>query len=626
MSEKQYTAILVSKTHWDREHSRPFEQFRWHLVYNVVDKLLDIFENVHDYKHFMFDGQSLGILDYLEMRPEREGDVKRYIQEGRLLLGPFFVGPDEFIPSGESLIRNLLMGHTIARRFGGVMNIGYNPDAFGHISQLPQILRGFAIEAVVFSRGVGEEVGKPGTEFLWEAPDGSSVIAVYNHYGNASRLSKDPEAALDRIKRTIEGMLPKTLPYLLLSNGTDGSVPEAHVPDVIRYANEHLSDTEIIHGTLRDYIDLVRSEADTLPRYRGELRLGRYNLILGGVYSARTYLKMENAKTQVLLEKFAEPLAALAWAVAGDAYPAPFLERAWYLLLQNHFHDTICGCSQDAVYHDAMIRYAQSQQISEKLMERSLKVLTREIHTDTAIQDATALVVFNPLSFRRTEVATKKLYIPLEADGRLHDYTIRDAEGNVVPSQIRHQRICEHFQPHFWEKRYPAGHRIRECDLSFLAENIPPCGYKTYYLCPGEKTACASDLKVGDTGMENSFLKVEINPNGTVDLTDKTTGQTYRGLHFFEDVESVCGEYHHYTAPNSEVITTLSERARISLVESGPVCGTFKVELDMLLPEEATDDVQGRRKTLVPCPITTCVTLGAYSRRLDFRTVVENRA
>jgi alpha-mannosidase len=623
---KKYKAIMVSKTHWDREHSRPFEQFRWHLVYNVMDKLMEIYENVPEYKSFMFDGQSLGIWDYLEIRPEREPDIERYVKEGRLVVGPFFVGPDEFIPSGESLIRNLLMGHKIANQFGGVMKIGYNPDAFGHIAQLPQILRGFGIDAAVFSRGVGEDVGKPGTEFLWEAPDGSEIIAVYNNYGNTAGLSTDLESALNQIKNAIKSMQPKELPYFLLSNGSDGSPPQAHVPEVIKYANEKLEDTEIFHGTLQQYIDLVRSSATRLPRYRGELRWGRYNLILGGVYSARTYLKQANAQTQTLLEKYAEPFAAFAYAMVGDEYPAAFFSRAWHLLLQNHFHDTICACSQDKVYHDAMMRYAQSQQIAEKLKERSLKVLVREIQTQTEMSNATALIIFNPLSFERTEVATKKIYLPVEAEGQLAPYVVKDAEGKVIPSQIRHQRIREHFQPTFWDKHYPTGKRMREFDISFIAEAVPPCGYKTYYLCPERTVAQTDGLSVTARGMENTFLSVSINPNGTLNLTDKCSGQSYSDLHFFEDVESVCGEYNHYTSPNPQVFTSLSEPARITLVESGPICATFKIELEMLLPEAATEDVQGRSEKLVPCPITTYVTLSAHSRRLDFRTIVDNRA
>jgi mannosylglycerate hydrolase len=624
---KTKKAIIVSKTHWDREHSRPFEQFRWHLVYNVMDKLLDIFENVPEYKSYMFDGQSLGILDYLDIRPEMEDRIRKYVQEGKLYLGPFFVGPDEFIPDGESLIRNLLQGHKIAEKFGNSMKVGYNPDAFGHISQMPQILNGFSIKSAVFSRGVGEDVGKHGTDFIWESPDGSSVVASHIFYGNATHLPTDLESAKDRIKQAIEAMNPKTLPYYLLINGSDGSVPEAHIPEIVKYGNEKLEDTEIIHGTMEQYCALVRSEIDKLNKHKGELHWGRYNLILYGVYSSRTYLKQANAKTQTLLEKYAEPYASFAWAVFGDDYPMPFFDRAWRLLLQNHFHDTICACSQDKVYHDAMLRYAHSQQIAEKLLERSFKVITRDINTESPnIQNSTALIVFNPLSHSRSEVATKKIYEPVEADGRLQSYIIKDTDGNIIPSQIRNQRIREGFQPFFWEKHLPYGKRIREFDISFMADSVPANGYKTYYLCPESTKKTSTDLMIGDAWMENSFLIVKINSNGTIDLMDKESGKVYNGLHYFEDEESACGEYNHYTTANPQITNTLSNSARVSIVENGPVSGTFKIDLDMMLPEGLRDDLQTRSDKLVLCPITTYVTLNSGSRAVNFRTVVQNNA
>jgi len=626
MSETK-KAIMVSKTHWDREHSRPFEQFRWHLVYNVMDKLLEIFETVPEYKSYMFDGQSLGILDYLDIRPEMEERVKKYVQDGKLFLGPFFVGPDEFIPDGESLVRNILQGHKIAERFGGVMKVGYNPDAFGHISQLPQILRGFSINAAVFSRGVGEDVGTHGTDFIWESPDGSSVVASYVHYGNATHLPADLEQAKDRIKQAIDSMTPKTLPYFLLINGSDGSVPEAHVPQIIEYANENLEDTEITHGTMQDYTDLVSSGMDKLKKIKGELHWGRYNLILYGVYSSRTYLKQANAKTQTLLEKYAEPYASFAWAVFGDDYPVPFFDRAWRLLLQNHFHDTICACSQDKVYHDAMLRYAHSQQIAEKLIERGVKVITRDINTESPnIQNSTALITFNPSNHDRSEVATKKVYEPVEADGRLRNYIVKNSDGNIVPFQIRNQKIREGFQPTFWEKQFPYGKRVREFDISFLADSVSANGYKTYYLCPESAKSPSTDLMVGDAWMENSFLIVKINANGTIDLLDKESGKVHSGLHFFEDVDSACGEYNHYTSANPQIISSLSQSARVSLIENGSVCGTFKIELDMMLPEGLSEDLQTRSDKLVSCPIATYVTLNAGSRSVNFRTVVQNNA
>ena len=624
---KKYEAILVPTTHWDREHSQPFEQFRWHLVTNVVDKLLEILATQPEFK-FTFDGQALAIEDYLEIRPEREAEVRKYVQEGRLALGPFFVGPDEFMPSGESLVRNLLYGHKIARRFGRAMRVGYNPDAFGHIGQLPQILKGFGIDTAVFSRGIGEGIGKPGTEFRWAARDGSEVLAIHHFYGNAALLPADLEAATERLRRALADMQPKALPYYLLSNGTDGTPPQGHMPEVIEYANRHLEDSEVICGTLEDFVGKVRPQMEELPRYQGELRWGKYNLILGGVYSARTYLKQANAKTQMMLERLAEPFAAWAWLVEGEPYPQPFLERAWRLLLQNHFHDTICGCSQDKVYRDAMMRYAHAQQISEKLLARATKVIARNINTESGQGDeAITVVVFNPLGFSRSEVAYARMYVPFDDEPPREDYVVHDTEGRTACAQVCNAEVRDFHQPDMWERPLPRAKRLLEFDLAFGAQEVPACGYRAYTIHRGQaQPAVWRALRATGNAIENELVKVEVAANGTVKVTDKRNGAVYDGLHLFEDIESVCGEYHHYTTPKPQVITGAGMNARVALVEAGPVRATLKIEFDLLLPEGTTEDYQRRSAKMVPCPIATWVTVTHGSPRVDFLTVVENNA
>ncbi|MHA1240883.1 MAG: glycoside hydrolase family 38 C-terminal domain-containing protein, partial [Promethearchaeota archaeon] len=125
-----------------------------------------------DYKNFTLDGQTIPLEDYLEVRPDREEEIKKYVKEKRLSIGPMYVLPDEFLVSGESMIRNLLIGHQIARKFGSVMKAGYIPDPFGHIAQLPQILKGFEIPSVLFWRGFGDEFENLNLniEFWWNSP------------------------------------------------------------------------------------------------------------------------------------------------------------------------------------------------------------------------------------------------------------------------------------------------------------------------------------------------------------------------------------------------------------------------------------------------------------------------
>jgi alpha-mannosidase len=121
------TIHLVSHTHWDREWYLTHEQFRFRLV-ALVDRLLDLLDANPDYKHFHLDGQTIVLEDYLEIRPEQEPRLRKAIEEGRILIGPWYVMPDEFLVSGEALVRNLLRGHRISREFGTPMPVGYLPD------------------------------------------------------------------------------------------------------------------------------------------------------------------------------------------------------------------------------------------------------------------------------------------------------------------------------------------------------------------------------------------------------------------------------------------------------------------------------------------------------------------
>ena len=228
---KANNIIIVPETHWDREWYLTFQEFRAKLVI-MMDKLLYILETNPDYKNFTFDGQTIPIEDYLEVRPEKEEEIKNYVKQGRLSIGPMYVLPDEFLVSGESLIRNLMIGHQIARGFGRVMNTAYIPDPFGHIAQLPQIVYGFDHSSIIFERGFGNEFleNELDMEFFWDSPGkAASVLGIHliRGYGSLAFLNNSLEdgiykKALDKIKRVVADIEHYTAtPILLLNNGSD---------------------------------------------------------------------------------------------------------------------------------------------------------------------------------------------------------------------------------------------------------------------------------------------------------------------------------------------------------------------------------------------------------------------
>ncbi|MDE3090167.1 MAG: hypothetical protein KGJ80_12360, partial [Chloroflexota bacterium] len=408
------TLYFVSHTHWDREWYEPFQVFRMRLV-TCVDKLLRIFATDPDYKYFLLDGQTIALEDYLEVRPDREQALRDLVRTGRLQIGPWYVLPDEFLVSGEAIVRNLLRGTRLAREFGRAMRIGYIPDPFGHISQMPQILRGFGLGTAVFRRGLADEP----TELWWESPDGTRVLVCYlrDGYDNAAWLQRDDAGFVDGIRKLRDSLTPHAVTQnILLMNGTDHMEPWQDLPRLLNVAREKLADALIVHASLPMYVDAVQAEIAQrrldLGVVRGELRNPKRHHLLPGVASTRTWIKQRNARAQMLLEKWAEPLTAVIsnWRleIGGAPLQSPItnyqslLSLAWKYLVQNHPHDSICGCGIDQTHAEMSPRFDAVEQIAEQIIKESLSALVASIDTQS-LGDAVPLVVFNPVAGPRTD-------------------------------------------------------------------------------------------------------------------------------------------------------------------------------------------------------------------------------
>ena len=306
--------MVVSHTHWDREWYLPYQSFRVRLV-GLFDDLLELFDSDPDYKHFMLDGHTIPLEDYLEVRPDRFDDVERVVQQGKLLIGPWYIIPDEALPGGEALVRNFLRGHRVAKMFGPVMKVGYIPDPFGQIAHMPAILRGFGIERATMWRGTDDSLKT--TEFFWRSPDGSEVLTVHkpHGYGNAATLPRSKNALLSRIGQARDALEPlATTPYLLLMNGSDhlGAAGGA-VVDAARRRTREMHDAVAEHASLPELFDRIEEymgdRAGEWPRHEGEFRSGQRAHLLPGVLSARMWIKQSNQECEDLLAHWAEPFS-----------------------------------------------------------------------------------------------------------------------------------------------------------------------------------------------------------------------------------------------------------------------------------------------------------------------------
>src|SRR3954471_9143282 len=389
--------LVVPHTHWDREWYLPFEQFRLRLG-ALVDGVLDTLERDPSFTSFTLDGQAIVLEDYVEVRPENEGRLRALLAAGRLEVGPSYMLPDEILVGGEPLVRNLLLGRRICRRFGvEPSGAGYLPDSFGHPAQLPQILAGFGIRTFLFSRGMGDELDDVGVVFRWRAGPAEVVACqMHPHYDNFARLTWFNDAE-QRVRAIVDafGELVRAAgsDEILLANGSDHLPIEPELPEILAE----------LSGTLEARFRIGRYDEHTpapagLPVQEGELVGSRLQNVLRGVNSARIYLKQANERAERRLLSV-ETAAALRTLREGTPYPAADLRLAWRDLLRNHPHDSICGCSCDEVHRDMLVRYEQ--------LDRTLDFVERE-----ALGVGGALV--NTLPYRRRRLVAGEVY---ELDG-----------------------------------------------------------------------------------------------------------------------------------------------------------------------------------------------------------------
>lgn len=365
---------IVPHTHWDREWYKPFQDFRLNLV-DLLDVLVPLLESGENYPYFMLDGQMAVVDDFLEVRPEQEDHLRSLAVAGRISMGPWYILMDEFLASGETIIRNLQMGLDRAAAFGGAMPVGYLPDMFGHIAQMPQILRLAGFTDAVVWRGVPSTITKTG--FLWESPDGSTVRAEYlpTGYSNGATLPDDAKALVDRVAEHLEEVGDLVVDDLLYMNGSDHLRPQPWLGRVVAEANDLQDDLLFEIVSLPEY--LATASTGDLELWKGELRSGFRADMLMGVTSNRVDVKRIGGRAVRELERRAEPLSALFQPPLQ--WPQRQLDLAWKEIVRNSAHDSICACSVDDVVDAVTHRYAEACTIATGLAERATSALATSL-------------------------------------------------------------------------------------------------------------------------------------------------------------------------------------------------------------------------------------------------------
>ena len=675
---RRTTAHLVPHTHWDREWYQPFQVFRMRLV-ELVDRVLDMLEADPAFR-FTLDGQCATIDDYLAIRPQSETRVRRFVADGRLAIGPWQILMDEFLCSGETIIRNLESGMSRARDLGGTTEVGYLPDMFGHVAQMPQLLRRAGIERAFVWRGVPAVIDRD--RFAWSAPDGSTVTAEYlvNGYGNAAHLFAIPGGAADRLRVLHEALRPfGGDDHLLAMYGSDHTVPPHDLIKLVEALNGTQHDYDVRLETLAEYL-ATAPVTDDLPGWSGEMRSSARANVLMGVNSARIDLKQAGGRAETALERYAEPFQAL-WIDAG-AWPDAYLRLAWRRLIENSAHDSICGCSLDEVVDQVIVRYAEAEQIARGLAARAAGSVAEGVPRH-------AFAVLNPTPAARVGLVEVSTPIPPEwasvtfetGDGhrlptqevgrtaalvfveqmagrdvpriyrRIHgrelfgrylrDYAIGFVDGSrevrlevdsepepewldVDEMKRKIDEAVEAAPDEPWRLRVVAAAR-----RSLLVEvPVPPLGTTAIRAVEGV-TGMAEPVVASSEGLNNGRLAVELMKDGTLRL-ETADGTVIEGVGRLVDGGDR-GDTYNYAPPATDKLIETPLRVSRRVVESGPLRAVMEVERTYRWPcglslEDGATDGQARADGEVEVPVTMRVELRAGEPFVRLALGFENRA
>ncbi len=652
---------IVPHTHWDREWYSPFQTFRLRLV-DLLDEFLPQLEGDLSYARFLLDGQMAVVDDYLAVRPEAEDRLRRLAATGRVAMGPWYTLPDEFLVSGETHIRNLQLGLARAGAFGGAMDVGYLPDMFGHVAQMPQILRLAGFEHAVVWRGVPAAIDK--SAFWWSAPDGSTVRAEYlrHGYGNGAGIPDDAKALIRRIAAYDAEVASFRIDGILFMNGTDHQVPQPWLGRVVAEANELQDDYHLEVTSLAEY--LADAPVDGLPAWRGELRSSARANLLMGVASNRVDVKQAAARAERALEQLAEPLSAL-FRPAGD-WPRALLAAAWHEVIRNAAHDSICACSHDEVVNAVIHRYAEARQIAEGLTNRALGALGGSMSVEGNVvvnpsahpRGAVVEVVVphgdpvpgGQVTYRRTpgttagrELSASGLasYLGSIRGQRLGEHTyvtgidVADAEaadtdGSVgVTLRTSHKPLptasIEAARRELYEviASRPDARFVVRLDRPALQkvlvriDGVPGYGWSTWDVEEAAGSA-VEPVVVDGTTMRNGAVTVE------VDASDGTF--SLNGVDGFNRLvdDGDEGDTYNYSPPDHDAVIDAPDDTSVTVVESGPMRARLQIDRTYTWPAHV--DATSHRAGSVSTVVTTVLELRAGDDMVRIVTAFDNRA
>ena len=483
------------------------------------DNLRQVVAFMDEYPDYTMLQSQAAVYNFVEMvDPPLFEQVKKYVKAGRLELGGgMWTEGDMNMSSGEAIARSFLLGQRyFQNHFGKTAKVGWLPDNFGHLSQMPQILKLAGCDYFYHRRC---QVYK-GT-YWWKGTDNSTVLAYSNDNYNGN------------ITPALKGDLQKIVPdkhrlFHVTGVGDHGGGPTRAYIEMVHQLDNTPGYPAVKFTTASDFFKKASKEMDGRPTHRGEMQF-----IVEGCYTTVADTKEGNRNSEKTLYE-SEFFNTLRW-LNGDKYPSEVFRDLWRTVTFNQFHDILAGSAINEANKEAFAGYSEVLKKSTELRNNGFRKMADEVKFRTGIGQP--VVAYNLQPNNRKVVVEANVYShqePVTAryshwgdyygskyikptgkeQGAVPSVLVRDASGKAYPAQV------------VWGKSTPPGFTSK---VQFVVDNMPAGGYKTFYVDMTKPGEANEAIPFKNNIFETDYFKVkfDMKTGGIVSLFDKRSTKEY---------------------------------------------------------------------------------------------------
>lgn len=607
---------IVPHSHLDREWYRTFQENRVKLI-RFMDDLLDTMEQDPNYTFYTLDAQTSFIDDYFDVKPEQKERFKKLVQEGRTPIGPWYVQPDEHLPTAEGIIRNLLISKNISDKYADFNRVGYVPDSFGQSATYPTLMKGFGIDSAVLYRGFAED-DSIYNDFLWEGLDGSQIIANWMPigYGNAMFLNEDEENNQKVIEENIALLEARSVSenYLLMC-GSDQSFIKKFLPATVKRLNELYQDKQYVFelATPQHYIDALRDHTQQMEVVRGELRKGKRSRTHNSIGATRMDIKKRNFEVEHTYLNILEPLSALC-EVYGMDQDVQLINRGWKYIVENHAHDSICACCTDDIHKELLMRMMYADQLAQYLIKEKFDGLHEKIRYTKNL--GRPIVLFSSYMKQRTQQIQLDVYVKDEV------FTICNAQGEELEYEVLKSET-------FNLKDTKVSFTPIPDDLYFKVSIQLVCsshayGYETVYIKEGVKPTTSSLSMIRDNTLNNGCISMFVEEDGSFTMKDLIRHTTYKNQHVIYDDGNAGDEYDYSPSFQDFAVTSIHSLQSTEIIKDSPLEASIQYTYVLSVPKTTCNEK--RSEDVCDISVKTVATIRKGEQQIYFKTTIDNRA